>query len=850
MSGGKKAVNKNQAFRRQKVRDARTIRAQAVAVDGKGAGELSEGGGMLKIGEFIGSREFEIRELQAAMRSSKAANSTRVFQALPRKLRRRTASHNIRRIPKRLRNRAIREMLKSEQSTVVKKSGKHRRHGLTARQLYRAKMSTKLLRLAGKCTSMRAGLPRDITAKSCNLRQKLRALRATINSARSGAGQRELLGNKLGSYDNTGLGELASTPKGRPKYFKRQRLFTWLPSHIWNAKRSHMIKRWGFQIPWSPTQKCFKLAHRIGGNVSASDGALSMDTSFYGTLIITDTSTGESAALKELVSQMTNQRAVLSKYRISKTWFEGLLYDLEEDSSAILGEMDLLWIELNMVMIRTHPSIYSKVFKSLKSRIPNGFRIHDCRYSLGSITLKGAKSLMSLASVLRSCEKSLSYQQFSRISRVSEISSLPHRTMFAFNCMDPRHLARPRPINSSELAKAPTIEEIISLQNDFPLEAITQVLKRLCDPKNRSDSYKNQQTLKQIASRRQALLSSEPADRKQNMIPFDSKTDPAIPLLVVKRQQNKDWVLLLPWFWVLPFWCQLNRVSRVHHFGLRQQQQLNFEDGRLYFPDDFPFTKAGEMENALKGGASRSKWTRKPPAKRINFERIPGLHREPIPAIAGEIGDSFTSDWRLLQLLRNGLEYLTRQDQPLTLFHQAKTSQFAANGMREIQTVNDLFELYKDLAGIEQPQGSECLPIRLTGRREKLVERSWQEPLQLSLSQTPLDVVAISCTLLERGRPTDNARIYKIPPEDQEHWMSVKDGIYRADGRVDHDVHHPSPRVTDLIGFVTSGSFHLGLGRGVAHGFIDARNQSPRYVLVRNVGTTTYRLASWTHIDI
>lgn len=846
MSGGKKPVNKNQAFRRQKVRDARAIRAQAVSVDGKGAGDLSEGGGMLKVGEFIGSREFEIRELQAAMRSSKAANSTRVFQSLPRKLRRRTASHNIRRIPKRLRNRALREMLKSEQSTVVKKGGKHRRHGLTARQLYRVKMSAKLLRLAGKCTSMRMGLPRDVTAKNCNLRQKLKALRATIGSAGTG----ELLGNKLGSYDNTGVGALAPAPRGRPKYFKRQRLFTWLPSHVWNAKRSHMIKRWGFQIPWSPTQKCFRLAHRIGGNVSASDGALCMDTSFYGTLIITDTSSEESAALKELVTQMTNRRAVLSKYRISKTWFEGLLYDLEEDSPTILGEVDLLWIELNMVMIRIHPSIYSNVFESLQRKIPDTLRIHDCRYSLGSITLKGAKSLMSLASVLRSCEKSVSYQQFSRISRVSEISSLPHRTMFAFNCIDPRHLARPRPINTSELTKAPTIEQIMSLQNDLPIEAITQVVKRLCNPENRRESYNNQQTLKQISKRRQALLSSEPANQRQNMIPFDSKTDPVIPLLVVKRQQNKDWLLLLPWFWVLPFWCQLNRVSRVYHFGLRQQQQLNFEDGRLYFPDDFPFTKAGEMENALKGDASRSKWTRKPPAKRVNFERIPGLHKEPIPALDGEIGDPFTSDWRLLQLLRNGLEYLAEDDQPFTLFHKTKTSQFAANGMREIQTVNDVFELSKDFAAMEQSQVSESLPIRLTGRREKLVERNWQEPLQLSLSQTPLDVVAISCTLLERGRPTDNARIYRIPPEDQEHWESVKDGIYRADGRLDHDIQHPSPRVTDLIGFVTSGSFHLGLGRGVAHGFIDARNQSYRYVLVRNVGTTTYRLASWTHIDI
>ena len=56
MSGGRKQLNKNQQFKRQKVRDARTIRAEAA-----GSNELSESGGMLKVQEFIGSREYEIR---------------------------------------------------------------------------------------------------------------------------------------------------------------------------------------------------------------------------------------------------------------------------------------------------------------------------------------------------------------------------------------------------------------------------------------------------------------------------------------------------------------------------------------------------------------------------------------------------------------------------------------------------------------------------------------------------------------------------------------------------------------------------------------------------------------------
>lgn len=843
MSGGKKTLNKNQTFRRQKVRDARAIRAQAV-----GGSDLSENGGMLKVNEFVGSREYEIRELQTAMRSSKAANSTRVFQSLPRKLRRRTASHNVRRIPKRLRNRALREMLKSEQSTVVKKNQRHRSHGLTARQLYKAKMSTKLLRLAGKCNTMRMALPKDVTAANCNVRQKLKALRATIKLARSGSDKVHKLQNSLGSYDNTGLGSLAATPRGRIKYCKRQRLFTWLPTHIWNAKRSHMIKRWGFQIPWAPTQKCFKLTHRIGGNVSASDGALCMDTSFYGTLILSDSSAQDSTVLRDLVSTLTKKRGVLAKYRVSKTWFEGLMYDLDDQSEV--GEVDLLWVELNMVLIRIHPSIYPSVFEQLSAKIPGEIKLQDCRYSLGSVTLKGAKSLMSLAAVLRSTSQSTSYQQFKRVSRVSDVVNLPHRTMFAFECMDFRHLARPRPVHTSESAVPPSVDDILSLQNEFPIDEVTQILSNLCKPECREESYKNQQTLKQLAKRRRDLLSDGPSNQHRNMITYDPDTDPKIPLLVVKRQQNRDWVVMLPWFWVLPFWYLLNRVSRVYHFGLRQQQQLNFEEGRLYFPDDFPFTEAGLKENFFKGDASRSKWSKKPPSKRVNYDRIPQIHKDVIPAFQGEVGDHFSSDWRLLQLLRNGLDFLNRRSEPLILFHKAKTSQFAENGMRDVQTVNDIFELYKDLEALDEDSSPEHLPIKLTNIRQTPPTQEWPVPSQLSLSQTPLLVIAISCTLLERGHPADNARIYRIPQEDEEHWEKVRNGIYRADGRLDHDIDHPLPRVTDLIGFTTSGAYHLGLGRGVAHGFIDAKCQSSSYLLVRNVGSSTYRLASWTHIDL
>lgn len=85
--------------KRVKTSSARTVLAQssdrAVGKDGE-----------LDVSAFIKAREFEIKAMEASMGSSKNAPSARAFQQLPNALRRRTASHNVKRVPKRLRARA------------------------------------------------------------------------------------------------------------------------------------------------------------------------------------------------------------------------------------------------------------------------------------------------------------------------------------------------------------------------------------------------------------------------------------------------------------------------------------------------------------------------------------------------------------------------------------------------------------------------------------------------------------------------------------------------------------------------------------------------------------------------
>lgn len=85
-----------------KFRDARALATQTSSKAFKH--------GELDVDKFVKSREYEIRALEQGLARSKKALTKRAFQQVPKELRRRTASHNVKRIPKRLRERGKREV--------------------------------------------------------------------------------------------------------------------------------------------------------------------------------------------------------------------------------------------------------------------------------------------------------------------------------------------------------------------------------------------------------------------------------------------------------------------------------------------------------------------------------------------------------------------------------------------------------------------------------------------------------------------------------------------------------------------------------------------------------------------
>lgn len=97
------ASNRQRNPKRAKIDEARNILTQT-------SDKALNKDGELDVSAFVKAREVEIKAMEASMEASKKVLSSRAFQQVPNDLRRRTASHNVKKVPKKLRKRATREL--------------------------------------------------------------------------------------------------------------------------------------------------------------------------------------------------------------------------------------------------------------------------------------------------------------------------------------------------------------------------------------------------------------------------------------------------------------------------------------------------------------------------------------------------------------------------------------------------------------------------------------------------------------------------------------------------------------------------------------------------------------------
>ncbi|KAF2859677.1 POP1-domain-containing protein [Piedraia hortae CBS 480.64] len=558
------------ATKKPKNQDARQISTQTTTAAFKGE---------LDVDSFVRARDFEISALEEGMKRSKKALNQRAFQQVPKELRRRTASHNVKKIPKRLRPRAQQEL------EMAKKDDK----SVSAREEKRGKKEEKKKRQEKKT------------------RQKMQRIETARKLRSKDAEEVETQPPKTKQFPSVPL-------IGRADFRKRQKDKSWLPTHIYHAKRAHMCVEYGYSLPESPTAKCYRVTHRA----SRERGAVAFDTSYITTFGLDGDDSSLCSVLKAVGIDVNLESSKGKKWRKGLRTLEGWIHK-HDDSAALLAPVNLIWCG-SKVLGRVHPAADASVMDQLEhiaSSMQPPVLVENLTSKVGSMEVFGPCATETLLGVLHPCTQDTMVETFKSLSGLTNTALLPNGALLQFDIHDPRLYYPPRtytpPSNSDTLLQTAEV---------WPPDAISTTVHS-----NLSERFFQPCSQKSI-DRRKALAGP-------GAYPEPTPTDPQIPVIMYTTPQ-KSWTLLLPRGFVLPAWrCVMDYPlitgTKPRFGGLDEYRQINFEGSRPIFPCDFPSTLAGKAWNTRERAKHEKVHNARPKAKRKNLNK--------------EVGDPFGCDW-------------------------------------------------------------------------------------------------------------------------------------------------------------------------------------------------------------
>lgn len=830
----------------------------------------------LDIPTYLQSRQDEIITLENAMIKSRTAGSTRVFQSLPRSLRRRTASHNVKRIPKRMRWKALKEMGVSTVAATTTTKGitpagrpiaKKQHRGRTRFSIQR---KIKLLKYSLKWKVNGKLLDGEwVSNKNVKIGERIKQLRKELMDLHKPSPQNpfsesndsdlvskhryqafEALNGKVlnqtGAHDNTSVNDHSKQHKITSlKYATRQAQYKWLPTHVWHAKRSKMVKRWDWAMAYKPTMKNYRLTSRQ----SRINGGLLQDVSFINTMVI-NSNRDQIDKLHNFVRLLTKGNANKSKFQ--KLVWNGLFYINDEP----IGYGEIMWSntsELSRCIIRCHPIIYLKIFNYALKGFENddSVSIHDCKYSIGGISIQGPKSLLAIQSILhqRDNSKDGTFGNLMSLGKLNDINLIPNGTCLSFNVADPRFWPNQKPQPKNKFSHVQSSEEIINYEHDEDLNNEEDIIEKIIELRqksnlNNSDLFsidkRSKSYINQLSNK---LLDSRRHDNIGKPIPLESN-DPSIPIVLYRS--NDKWTILMPWFWVLPFWLKLTQIPHMNFIGLKQNDQLAFERSQVGL-NDMIFTKDGYIQSQIELDLVKFDWQKKPKSHRIQYDKL-----NVSPTGLGEILCPFGQDWRALQTIRLATQRIASSGQPKMSNEPIKDDKLNIVP----QKLSDILPLVKSIQLAEQTLKEsnnhqillDHMPVKLSTVPSSLAATDKNFTFSIT-KMPPLEITGIKFSCESYGNIEPNARIYQIP-SNQLYKLDLKSDPIEESIFDEKKVTAiwETPSLENIIGLVTSGGFNLTKGFSTGIGFVDSSSLGEKdtgICLIRNVASDKPALVKW-----
>lgn len=626
------------------------------------------------------------------------------------------------------------------------------------------------------------------------------------------------------------------------KHKKRQVNKSWLPTHVWHAKRARMTQPveplWRFSIPLSPTEK----AARVTGRASRLRGCVAWDMSYVSTIGIEGK---EDGIIKTLRALHISEKQLSGKAGLA--WRSGIRscsawVSEESDPRRLIASPIFIWQAQDpskverRIFVRVHPSVFLQMWEELlrlaKLQEPPA-KVEDLRFAIGSIDITGPAALESLTGILDPIKSDDQFEvafTWPKLAAIQDGHSVPYGAIMHLLASDPRLRQPHQTVSKNHLALD---DETTQFVNTWPL-AETCVSAQVFDPVSRQKAVRNLHTQSAVNKRKGAALPGHHPEGLPN--------DPDIPVLLLannhsgKKQAPGSWTLLMPWNFILPTWHSLMHYplstgGNPRFGGLDEQRQLCFEDNRAWFPGDFPGIAAGWKWEIDQRQRRKKEWDRKPKSKRVEWSTL-DLGTD----MKGELGMGWACDWEFL---------CARPKIPGTI-------------------------VTSDTAPLLPPAGI-CQVIT---------------PMLDSAESFPANsLTTISVTLANKGVPSPCARIYRLPnntPHLRTEWLNQLNSKKNTDTLKDTSSevleaipetqlsinpnntasastcgdHPANPPATDLIGFITAGNFNLARGRGTGIGSIlwprvvDEAKRNKQGVLhglciVRDAGQRVGRVGVW-----
>ncbi|XP_037933548.1 ribonucleases P/MRP protein subunit POP1 [Teleopsis dalmanni] len=155
-------------------------------------------------------------------------------------------------------------------------------------------------------------------------------------------------------------------------YIRRQRKHVWLETHIWHARRFHMINCWGYRLPYSSCAKNYRACYR-----ASAQHCLLQDKSFYACIQLTGSLQGIGKGFQKISSSKTGLSITAKTYITGKREGHIQLFRNGKYPNGAIASVTFLWQPLQSeeqmsnenikrrLWIWVHPSAYQTVLMEL-----------------------------------------------------------------------------------------------------------------------------------------------------------------------------------------------------------------------------------------------------------------------------------------------------------------------------------------------------------------------------------------------------------------------------------------------------------------------------------------------------